>query len=243
MGDKYRQNRKSDVINEMENLSPDGQFTVHLGDFNNVIHGCNMNSYIEFRDFIVQHMPVPTFVTPGDNELNDCPDPQTAWTYWRSFISNIDTEWSHPSFEVFRQVGQEENFAFYLQSVLYVGLNVVGGVAFDRKLWRKQLRMNARWIRNQMSLHESQGVEALVIFGHDDNIDKHEIFFSALSKNVKEFDIPTVYIHESNNSSEVRTNVLNTTKLWFASIEGGTLPFAKVTVDTSLPVPFVFDLN
>merc|ERR1712150_447197 len=90
---------------------------------------------------------------------------------------------------------------------------------------------------------KEKAIKALVIFGHDDYKRKNSLFFDALSNNVQYLfvSIPTIYIHEANDHSELHSNALNTTNLWFLQVKGSVLPFMKVTVNPSLDEPFHFD--
>ena len=243
MGDRFRDNEIFDLLTEMSNLPSDGgEFVVHLGDFNNIEKGCAEISYVEFRDFMEQNMPLPTFITPGDNDWNDCPDPNQAWSYWRSHIMGLDGHWSHHMFKVSRQTGEnEENFAFFLRSVLYVGVHLVGGLVLDRDVWSQQISSNLEWVRSQMLLHEKDDMKALVLFGHDDSLSRYRDFFEPLALDVQNSGIPTLFIYESNEQSQVKKDVLSTSNLWFAEVQCGMIPFMKVTVDTSQPDnPFSF---
>ena len=243
MADRYRLNQYPELIEAMSHIPADVDFAIHLGDFNNVLNGCNDTSYKEFRDLLVQNMPISTFVIPGDNELNDCPNPIEAWEHWNTYILNIETHWDDSSYKVTRQRGNEENFAFRLKSVLCIGLNMVGGKILDRAQWKIQMDNNVHWVESQISAYEEQGFDALVIFGHASDSSRYDYFFEKLVNEVKQNGVPTIYIHESNEHFELSNHAFNTSNFWIASVRGGFLPFANVIVDTGKPEPFTLIIN
>lgn len=260
-GDRVKEaNMNMSFATKIANLRPkEGEFLVHLGDFNNLRDGCDETSYVEFTSHIIKSR-VPVFVTPGDNEWNDCKSPEKAEFFWKKYLSNIEQYWSHPMFKVNRQEpNYEENFSFRLRSVLYIGLNMVGGPVLDEQAWSERIDSNLIWIRTQLALHNDDDddyddrisskinskrrqVKALVVFGHGNRKPEYKSFFASLAQIVGASGIPTVYIHETNQASKVTTNAMGREHFWIVRVEGGKNPFMKVTVNTDNSTsPFILD--
>merc|ERR1712071_622625 len=100
---------------------------------------CKEETYIDFQQLHLQNMSVPTFFTIGDNDWNDCANPREALSFWKKYVLPIESQFSNLTFDVSRQVHQEENFAFELHSVMYIGLNMVGGRMLNRTIWKEKL--------------------------------------------------------------------------------------------------------
>ena len=93
----------------------------------------------------MQDSSVPVFIIPGDNEYNDCSDPDSAFALWESEFSFFDQNWSH-NFSVSYQVGREENFAFVSDGILFIGINLVGGTVHDAQEFADRSADDLAWI-------------------------------------------------------------------------------------------------
>ena len=72
---------------QIAELPQDAEFVVHVGDIKGEGSPCNEAVYMKVANMLSRTVP-PVFIIPGDNEWNDCvdPDPVQAWTYWRKHL-------------------------------------------------------------------------------------------------------------------------------------------------------------
>ena len=109
----------------------------------------------------LRSLSVPAFIIPGDNEWNDCSDPDQAWAYWVAHLLAVDQNFCGVPL-VERQAVRPENFAFVKSGVLFIGINKVhGGVSGAEEDTR--LQQDADWITYQIQTKGS-AVRAAVIF-------------------------------------------------------------------------------
>ncbi len=138
-------------------------FTVHVGDIKKGAIPCKEGVY-ETVSEILETSKVPVFIIPGDNEWNDCKDPKEAWEFWETHFMRFDEKWDH-EFDVKRQKGRKENFAFLENGVLFLGLNLVGGKIHKKKEWESMIEDDLDWLTKQFSEHSSS-VSSAVVFIH-----------------------------------------------------------------------------
>ena len=136
---------------------------------------------------------IPTFVIPGDNEWNDCADPDAAWQLWKQYFTRFEQHWRH-SFPVFRQLHREENFSFMRNEVLFIGLNLVGGRVHDAQEWELRHADDILWTRRNFSEFGDDS-QAVVIFGHAQPRADHADYFAALVEEATAFEKPILYLH------------------------------------------------
>ena len=141
------------------NLYSPSRFLVHLGDM--LFGECLEARYAEVHDALLQ-LAVPAFIVPGDNEWNDCDDPDLGWSYWETYFLGLEQNFcGTPTVE--RQGVRPENFAFVSSGVLFIGINLVGGSVHDEDEWDLRLQQDATWVSQQLSGKKSQ-VRAAAIF-------------------------------------------------------------------------------
>lgn len=135
----------------LPNLPTDGgdAFMVHLGDWNSPFAtSCSEQSYLDNEE-LFSTSSVPVMFVPGDNEYNDCPDPEAALTLWEDTLLDFETsnpDWQLP-FTVSRQEPDySENFAFLHENILFVGINLVGGTIHDADEWEARQAADLAWI-------------------------------------------------------------------------------------------------
>ena len=177
---------------QLANLNPKSEFVIHLGDIKTGITPCSGSWYQQVAD-ILRKSPKPLFIIPGDNEWNDCFDPEEAWRLWTRYFLHLDTQWPD-TFQVSRDNRHLENFAFALNGVLFVGINLVGGKVLDPIQWSLQDQDNIQWIEWQLQEHK-QTISRLVIFGHALPARKHRTFFSMLNRVAQSLKKPILYLH------------------------------------------------
>jgi hypothetical protein len=139
------------------------EFIVHVGDIKKGGPPCEPGVYEDVAK-ILKANTHPLFIIPGDNEWNDCKDPQEAWKLWEANFKRFDENWPN-ELGVVRQAVRDENFAFIHQGVLFVGINLVGGKVHDWKEWEARIEDDRQWLETQFRLH-SETTNAAVLFAH-----------------------------------------------------------------------------
>lgn len=168
---------------QIVDLPGDAEFLIHVGDIRNAEDGgdCKRGEYERTAEILkLSHAPV--FVLIGDNDWNDCPHPKSGLKYWNENFLQFDNHWGHP-FDIKRQKGRAENFAFVHKRSLFIGLNLVGGEVHSTSEWKKRLRDQAEWTIGLIEDYvkdSSPAVGRVVIFGHADPSSKHRMFFHEL---------------------------------------------------------------
>lgn len=184
---------------QLANLNAKSQFIIHLGDIKTGITACSETWYHRVAN-ILRQSPKRLFIIPGDNEWNDCFDPEEAWTFWTRYFLHFDNRWTD-NLKVIRDNRHLENFAFVTNGVLFVGINLVGGKVLDPIAWSLQDRDNIQWIESQIRTNRSS-ISRLVIFGHALPSRDHRTFFFMLNGVAESLKKPILYIHGDGHNWE-----------------------------------------
>jgi hypothetical protein len=106
--------------------------------------------------------------------------------------------WPAPSWNVTRQIPDyAENFSFLQDRVLFVGLNVVGGIVHDQVEWDNRHASNLAWI-NQTATTNDGNFDAMVVLGHSDpDIEINDNFFVGFFELVQTFDEQVFFLHRN----------------------------------------------
>jgi len=140
---------------------------------------------------------IPTFIVPGDNEYNDCPDADEAFTYWNKYFLHFHENWKIP-YDISYQNVRKENFTWLTESVLFIGLNLLGGRIHDASEWKTRLIQNSEWVSELIDQNKDKA-NAIVVFGHanvtDFSPEKYKLFTDVFRKKAEEFGKPVLYLH------------------------------------------------
>ena len=139
------------------------EFVVHVGDIKKGAPPCVPEVYENTAD-ILRASKHPLFIIPGDNEWNDCTNPDEAWKLWEANFMHFDKHWPN-NLDVVRQPERPENFAFLKQGVLFIGINLVNGKVHDWEEWETRIEDDRRWIESKFKQHSAEAFAA-VIFAH-----------------------------------------------------------------------------
>jgi hypothetical protein len=173
-------------------LPAEAAFAIHVGDIKRGAVPCEDSVYANVAAILAKSKP-PMFIIPGDNEWNDCPDPDAAWMLWQKHFERFDERWEH-SLDVRRQPERTENFSFIHQQVLFVGLNLVGGRVHDADEWRLRHAENIAWLRENLQLHGTDATHCIV-FGHALLGRSHQDFTGPFVQLARDFRKPFLYLH------------------------------------------------
>jgi TPR repeat protein len=165
MGDSPYNSKEFYLIKkELKNLPKNAKFIIHLGDMKQKKRDCIEKDYKDFSE-LLKRSPIPVFIIPGDNGYSVCNDYSMAKQFWDRYISEFEKNWK-VKFSVNRQKEQKENFAFFLENTLFVGINLFEKRDRDNIKFNKILQNNIFWIKeNIKNYHEK--TKTLVIFAHD----------------------------------------------------------------------------
>jgi hypothetical protein len=99
----------------------------------------------------------------------DCEFPDTAFSYWRKYLTDYETRYWDPSplWTVSRQFpDRTENFAFFYHGIIYVGINLVSGTVHDELEWAERQAENLEWIEDAYNTYYSSEARVMVVFAH-----------------------------------------------------------------------------
>lgn len=239
MGDvPYKPEENILLPRQITELPKDAEFVIHVGDIKGGLTPCDEAVYNKVFGMLSQSK-APVFMIPGDNEWNDCMDPDQAWEYWDKYFMRFDSHWKH-GLPLFRQLEREENFSFVKGNVLFVGLNIVGGLVHDAEEWKQRHADGLDWVRRNLRRY-GDAVSSLVIFGHAKPMENHDDFFIPFNEDAKAFKKPILYLHGDghvwiHDRPFAAKNILR-----LQVDQGGIAPPLKVTITDDETNPFQFD--
>ncbi len=195
MGDVPRSASEDTLLQrqiEAHNKYSPSEFMLHVGDIKSGGAPCDEEVYLRVSGYL-KKLSIPTFIVPGDNEWNDCPDPQIAWSYWHTNFGDFEKNWNYePTVE--HQAQHRENMAWITKNVLMAGINLVGGRIHDQLEWDLMMRKAAEWIDEQFKKRKDN-VEAAVVFAQANPKEKHKVFMDKFLSSVKSFKKPVLFLH------------------------------------------------
>lgn len=181
IGDVPYDDEQADTLEEqMRNLPQDAEFVIHVGDIRTGPEGvdCERSEYENVRDLLkLSHAPV--FIIVGDNDWNDCPNPDEGIAYWEENFLNFESRhWNH-TFNIIHQPDYPQNFAFEHKGTLFMGLNIVGGEMKDQDEWTKRLTDEVEWLKEVVGAYveeQAPKVGRVVLFVHANINHQHREF-------------------------------------------------------------------
>ncbi|KAL3816623.1 hypothetical protein ACHAXA_004805, partial [Cyclostephanos tholiformis] len=192
--------------NERENLMPayigqlssDAEFLVHLGDLQNAqADNCEEWAY-QSASSILHESRVPTFVLPGDNDINDCINVTHGKEMWAKYFKRIDERWNH-DFDVIRWGELDESFSFLHKGVLYIGLDIPGGTPYNLSVTEERFDEHLERINSILKGLSDSEYKVIVLLGQVDptygQAGNSQVFFEIIADIVKNIGKPTVYFH------------------------------------------------
>ena len=220
---------------DLASVDPNDAFYVHLGDIKDGSAACTESWYANAATSL-KTSPIPVFIIPGDNEWNDCVDPNQAWTYWDTHLMGLENHWSH-GFNVMRQTARPENFAFVHSDVLFMGFNLVGGTIIDPQL----MADNVSWMNTNFSSFGNQ-VNSAVLFGHAFPNGGRQAFGDALVIEAQNFGKPVLYMMGDDHSWNLDNPFAAAPNITRVTVDQS-VPSVRVSISDQLTYPFIFDRN
>lgn len=239
-----------DLPNSLGKLpSDDNEFLVHLGDWNaNRPDACPSHIYRDFGD-LMSDSSVPVYLVPGDNEYNDCPDPEEAFSFWAEHLGEYERKhWPAPTeCNVVRQTSRNENFAFRKRGILFIGLNLVGGEVHDEDEWSDRMKDDLAWVDLNIKLNEAE-TKTVVLFAHTGSENyRTQDFYEPLAERIKDdYQKPTVVVRVANPDwagqevlDKVEDDVEGLEDYKNVHVDGGVWPPMRVRIDSKLNTFYV----
>lgn len=219
------------------NKTSESSFVVHLGDIKPGSKPCDEAVYKRVSGML-KEFSKPVYIIPGDNEYNDCDDPLEAFGFWKKHFLHFHERWN-PKWPTSYQTDQTENFMWVQNDVLFVGLNIVGGRVHDPDEWNQRLASNAEWLGQ---LVDENSPKAVVIFGHanmNNHPEKFEIFVDEFLSLANRYKKPILYL-QGDGHVWIDDRPWRQQNIRRIQVDAGA-NILKVTIDTSLDDPFVFN--
>lgn len=225
-------------------------FVIHVGDLMSAFFSkCREEKYMSISD-IFRNTSIPVLTVPGDNEWNKCPNISSAIDFYKEYFVGIENNWKGTTLDsnlVTRSKKSEENWAFSLFDVLFLGINMVTEQNLSDTDINNRLQDNVDWFYKNCDLYCDTS-RAIVIFGH--SISQAHVVFEKIHQRVESFNIPVVYFagnfHKYNVVRGVGQGPLPGKYFWRVQLDNGArAPPIHVTIrgnnDESRKVNFLKD--
>lgn len=223
---------------QIAEIPAEAQFVVHVGDIKTGKTLCEESIY-ENVAAILAKSTKPLFIIPGDNEWNDCIDPDNAWKLWVKHFARFDERWKH-KIPVRRQPEHDENFAFVEAGVQFMGLNIVGGRVHDPNEWKRRHADDLKWTKKNLDDNRFF-IKSVIIFGHAKPIDVHDDYFDGLSHIATKLEKPVLYL-QGDGHRWIYDRPFKAQNILRVQVDqGGIAPPILVTVTDDPKEPFVID--
>jgi hypothetical protein len=252
----YKDEQTIVLEEQMRSVRSDAEFVVFLGDLREAGDDkpCLAEEYASAAYyFSLSHAPV--FVIQGDNDISDCPNYEEGKALWmKEFVGFESKHWNH-TFQLQRQEGYPDNFAFVHKFTLFIGLNIIGGETRNATEWETRLSDELTWTTDLIRTYQSEysnatNVGRIVIFGHANPGPRHATFFQTFSSFIKYElmdSVPIVYINGDKHEWLYNTSFYDNPSWLRIGVTGlGAEPLLRVTVEadgTDLPPKTAFALE
>lgn len=225
-----------------------GEFMIHVGDINSAANDdCEEVLFRMVRNIMLQSK-IPTIMIPGDNDWNECPDPEEAEYIWKfyfeDFVQTTNANWGEThGLDIRRDPNSHVNFSQLIGSVLFVGVHITGPPVRDQVEWDTRMADNVNWVEQSYFYYgESGSVQSVVVFGHANPRDIHRIFRKGLGNLCEAWAIPMMYIHGDGHTffvNEGEETDFDCVHMMQIQVDRGRdADPLKITVDNQNPKPF-----
>ena len=138
-----------------------------------------------------------------------------------------------------------ENFAFLYPTnadnnnngVLFIGINLVGGIVQDNREWQDRHEANLEWIDDQYKANE-EDFEVMVVVAHSDplltaNDNFFQTFFQRVEKDYSERQVVLVHRNLGVDSWSLETEFNGISNLMKVVVEGSIWPPMRMQINTA----------
>ncbi|MFC1549670.1 hypothetical protein ACFL46_00065 [Candidatus Neomarinimicrobiota bacterium] len=241
MGDVPRTAEEKAILTEQivkHNEMSQAKFMIHVGDIKSGSEPCIEQIYQSVA-MQLKALDVPTFIVPGDNEWNDCEDPDEAWKFWADTFLNFERNWNYP-WKVIHHTTQKENLAFVYQNVLFIGINLVGGLIHSQSEWDEKIAYNLDWIKY---CFDKRDVKLAVIFAQASPDEKHASFIQEFREMAKLFGKKILFIHGDGHEWLHMDGWLEPNIVRIQVAKGGIADPLEVSINIDDSKQFAFERN
>jgi hypothetical protein len=185
----------------VEHFVPGTLFFAHLGNVQAANASCSKSHYQEVAS-ILKKSTVTTMVVPGANDYAHCSDPAKAFYRWKSYLGFFETYFTN-DFTVKRQFKREENFAFFKDGVLVIGIHITAAKIANWTAHHELMSDNTAWVAGMIKDHKNTTRAQIVLGNAAPGLPQHATFFDTMSKIVASTDKPTAYIHANRGAGKI----------------------------------------
>ncbi|CAB9498397.1 expressed unknown protein [Seminavis robusta] len=235
----YDSSEEEKLSADLEALPSDAHFVAHLGNIqNSAVTLCSESRYSRVKDVLLQS-PVPMFIVPGEEDWNNCPNPDDAWETWQANFESFEANFDH-NFIVNRQMRRKENFAFLFKDVLFLGLHLVGGRMTSQEEWTRRLNDNVNWMESMVSMNQDN-FQKIVLMGNARPGPQQRRFFNRMAEFLGSYELPIIYIHANSGVGGVmQYSLFDSDYIEGLQIEdGGLNPPLRISIYAGEEQPFV----
>ncbi|GKY98383.1 hypothetical protein MPSEU_000795900 [Mayamaea pseudoterrestris] len=237
----YNSQQAIEIRQQMLDVPDDVEFVINVGDIRNAGRDltCVQSDYTD-AEALFNLSRAPVFMLLGDNDWNDCPNPDEGLTYWRNqFVGFENKYWSAP-FTISRLENHPETFTFLWKNTLFVGLQLVGGDILDESEWNDRLASQANWTMDLITLYRSTldstgDTGRVVLFGHCNPNSKHKPYFEPLEDFIESElnnSLPMLYVNGDSHRWEYNTSFQDQPSFLRIMVTGGSSePPLKIVID------------
>ncbi len=218
------------------NQQSSSSIVFHLGDFKRGSEPCDEDVYRRVSTQL-KKIDRPVFMLMGDNEWNDCSDPEMAWSHWFKYYTNFENNWDH-DLKVEHQPEQLDNFSFEYAGILFIGLNIVGSRIHDQSIWNEIESSDIDWMRYQF---ENTSADAIIIVSQANPALNHPNLLMAFQRLAETYENPILFLHGDGHhwTYDEAWEASNITKIQID--KGGIADPLEITFHRNRGIPFTFD--
>lgn len=167
-----------------------------------------------YQQLIVScYRPLPTLVTPGDNDWYDCPDRQESFGFFQNYFGTLETKWHKKDYEALniqRWEDAPEFFVFYKEGILFIGLHLINAPVEkeDIQSWNRRMAKNKEWVsKNVESYFAEFEVRGVILLGHCLRSPRTRPFFLHVADHFVNIthraNLPVLYLHGDGHDWDV----------------------------------------
>jgi hypothetical protein len=165
----------------------------------------------------------------------DCPNPTQALEFWYEYLLGFETKyWPEPSWDIVRQSPDySENFVFLERNVLFVGINLVGGIIHNQEEWDARHLVDLVWIDTAAAKYNGNYTTMVILAHADPDIEINQNFFTGFYPMVKTYDEKVIFIHRNLgvDTWNMESGFNGIPNLDVVAVEGSTWPPMWVQID------------